>query len=131
MSIYFLSFYTEGPEIDGGYDLRDTSKRIRERLSPYFSDVFLFNKRDLKNLPGSENFCNLDDDELEMNPNANKIGYFDFKGFIIDHTLKIIPEGSILIYHDGNFEKNSQYWESDWASDGKDASNPQRSAPHR
>ena len=49
-----------------------------------------------------------------MNPNANKIGYFDFKGFLISHVLDKIPEGSILMYHDGNFEKNSQYWESDW-----------------
>jgi hypothetical protein len=51
-----------------------------------------------------------------MNPNANKIGYFDFKGFLISHILGKIPEGSILIYHDGNFKKNSQYWESDWCN---------------
>ena len=56
MSIYLLSFYTEGPEIDGGYDLRKASIEIRERLSPHFTEVFLFNKRDLKNLPNSEDF---------------------------------------------------------------------------
>lgn len=114
MSIYLLSFYTEGPEIDGCYDLTNASMQIKERLSNYFDEIFLFNKRDLKNIPGSEAFCNTYEEELDMNPNANKIGYFDFKGFLIKHVLEKIPEGSILIYHDGNFEKNSQYWESDW-----------------
>ncbi len=114
MSIYLLSFYTEGPDMEGGYDLRKTSREIKERLSPYFTDIFLFNKRDLKDLPNSENFCNSYGEELDMNPNANKIGYFDFKGFLISHVLGKIPEGSILMYHDGNFEKNSQYWESNW-----------------
>jgi len=112
--IYFLSFCTEGPEIDGCYDLRKTSQEIKERLNPYFKEIFLFSKADLKKMENSENFCNYYEEELEMNPNANKIGYFDFKGFLISHILDKIPEGSILIYHDGNFEKNSQYWESDW-----------------
>jgi hypothetical protein len=114
MNIYFLSFYTEGPEVDGGYDLCSTAKEIKEKLSPYFTEVFIFNKRDLKKIPGSDLFCNSYEEELDMNPNANNIGYFDFKGFLIDKILQKIPENSILIYHDGNFKKNSQYWQSDW-----------------
>jgi len=114
MEIYLLSFYTEGPEVDGGYDLKKSADQIRDKLSPYFTEIFLFNKRELKELPESDQFCNSYEEELDMNPNANKIGYFDFKGFLISHILNKIPEGSILIYHDGNFEKNSQYWESDW-----------------
>jgi len=113
-NIYFLSFYTEGPEIDGGFDLREKSKEVKERLDPYFNEIFMYNKRDLKNIPGSDDICNSYPEELDMNPNAHHIGYFDFKGFIIDHTLSKIPENSILIYHDGNFEKNPQYFESDW-----------------
>jgi len=114
MDIYLLSFYTEGPEIDGGYDLTNTSRQIKEKLSPYFTDIFLFNKRDLKGLPNSGDFCNSYEEELDMNPNANRIGYMDFKGFLISHVLGNIPKDSILMYHDGNFERNSQYWESDW-----------------
>jgi hypothetical protein len=113
-NIYFLSFYTEGPEIDGGFDLTKKSLEIKERLSTYFKDILLYNKRTLKDLPGSEDICNYYDEELGMNPNANHIGYFDFKGFLIKKTLSEIPENSILIYHDGNFEKNPQYFESDW-----------------
>jgi hypothetical protein len=113
-SIYFLSFYTEGSEIDGGFNLTKKSLEIKERLSPYFKDILLYNKRTLKDLPGSEDICNYYEEELEMNPNANRIGYFDFKGFLIKKTLLEIPENSILIYHDGNFEKNPQYFESDW-----------------
>lgn len=33
---------------------------------------------------------------------------------MIDYTLKNIPEGSLLLYHDGNFVKNEQYWQTDW-----------------
>jgi hypothetical protein len=113
-NIYFLSFYTEGPEIDGGFNLTEKSLEIKERLSPYFKDILLYNKRTLKDLPGSEDICNYYEEELEMNLNANHIGYFDFKGFLIKKTLSEIPENSILVYHDGNFEKNPQYFESDW-----------------
>jgi hypothetical protein len=112
--IYFLSFYTEGPDIDGGFDLTKKSKEIKERLSPYFNEFFLYTKRTLKNIPDSNEICNFHEEELEMNPNANHIGYFDFKGFLIKKTLLEIPENSILIYHDGNFQKNPQYFESDW-----------------
>jgi hypothetical protein len=112
MSIYFLSFFTNGD--DGTYDLTEVSSLIKERLSPYFNGVFLYNRDQLKDLPNSDDFCNSYDEELDMNPNANKIGYFDFKPFLIKYTLSKLPENSILIYHDGNFLKNSQYWESDW-----------------
>jgi hypothetical protein len=112
--IYFLTFYTEGPEIDGGYNLTQKSIEIKERLSPFFKEMFFFNKRTLKLLDGSEKVCNEYQEELSMNPNANKIGYFDFKPFIIKKILERIPDNSILIYHDGNFEKNPQYFETDW-----------------
>jgi len=50
-NIYFLSFYTEGPKIDGGFDLTKKSLAIKERLSTYFKDILLYNKRTLKDLP--------------------------------------------------------------------------------
>jgi hypothetical protein len=114
--VYLLFFYTEGPEIDGGYDLSGIANSIKDRLSPFFRDVFSFSKRTLKEIPGSEDFCNSFDEELDQNPNSNKIGYFDFKAFLINHILGQIPEGSILVYHDSNFERNPQYWETDWVN---------------
>jgi hypothetical protein len=110
--IYFLSFYTNGQ--DNTYDLTNVSIELRNRLSIYFDDIFLFDKNELKKLPNSEEFCNVFDEELDMNPNANKIGYFDFKPFLIKNILSKIPEGSLLLYHDGNFERNPQYWQTDW-----------------
>jgi len=112
--VYLLFFYTEGLEIDGGYDLRGIANSIKDRLSPFFKEIFSFNKRTLKEITGSEDFCNSFEEELDQNPNSNKIGYFDFKAFLINHVLGKIPEGSILVYHDSNFEKNPQYWETDW-----------------
>lgn len=113
-NIYFLSFYTEGEPTDRGFNLQTTAKAIKEKLGPFFTDIFLFNKTELKKLPNSNNICNEYDEPLDQNPNANHIGYFDFKPFLIQHVLNLIPENSILVYHDANFEKNPQYWESDW-----------------
>lgn len=113
-NIYLLTFYTEGGGIDKGYALKNVTISIKERLSSFFTDIFAFNKKDLKLLPNSDNICNEYEEALDMNPNANYIGYFDFKGFLIKHILQQIPENSLLVYHDSNFDKNPQYWESDW-----------------
>ena len=113
-NIYFLGFYTEGPEIDGCYDLTGDVQKIKDKISPYFKDMFIFSKRDLKKIPGSDLFCNEYEEELDKNPNSNKIGYFDFKPFLIKYVLDIIPENSILLYHDINFSKIPPYWHTDW-----------------
>ncbi len=104
--IYLLTFSTEGSPHDSGYPLSSCALEIREKLSPYFKEIFSYTPRTLKQLPGSEQFCNEWPEPLDMNPNANFVGYFDFKSFLIDHTLSVIPDGSILMYHDGNFRKN-------------------------
>ena len=112
--MYFLSFCSEGPPHDEGFSLLETSNQIKEKLSPFFEEIICYTKRTLKLLPGSEDICNCYDEPLDQNPNVHNFGYFDFKPFIIDYTLKNIPEGSLLLYHDGNFVKNQQYWQTDW-----------------
>ena len=112
--MYFLSFCSEGPPHDEGFSLLETSNQIKERLSPFFEEIIFYTKRTLKLLPGSGDICNCYDEPLDQNPNVHNFGYFDFKPFIIDYTLKNIPEGSLLLYHDGNFVKNQQYWQTDW-----------------
>jgi hypothetical protein len=114
MLMYFLSFYSEGEPYDQGFSLSKVAEEIKEKLSPYFDDIFLYTKRTLKNLPNSEDICNSYDEPLDQNANVQHFGYFDFKPFLIDYTLKNIPDNSLLLYHDGNFIKNQQYWQSDW-----------------
>jgi len=113
-NLYLLVFYTEGFPNDFGYDLTKSASEIKTFLSPFFKEIFLFSPRELKNLEGSENFCNYIEGEFALNPNLNHVGCGDFKSFLIDYFLKRIPENSILIYHDGNFEKYPQYWQTDW-----------------
>ena len=113
-NLYLLVFYTEGFPNDFGYDLTKSASEIRNFLSPFFKEIFLFSPRELKSLEGSDNFCNYIEGEFALNPNLNHVGCGDFKSFLIDHFLKKIPEDSILIYHDGNFEKYPQYWQTDW-----------------
>ena len=112
--MYLLSFCSEGPPHDEGYSLTDLSDEIKEKLQPYFEEIIFYTKRTLKLLPNSEEVCNCYDEPLDQNPNVHNFGYFDFKPFIIDYTLKNIPENSLLLYHDGNFIKNQQYWQTDW-----------------
>jgi hypothetical protein len=111
--IYFVSFYTKG---DGCFDLSSIVDKIKMELTPHFKKMFFYNKEDLKKLPNSEDICNYYQEPLDLTyfPNAHKIGYLDWKPFIIKHTLKQIPENSILLYHDVNFEKYQNYWQSDW-----------------
>lgn len=117
--VYLLIFSTEGEPHDKGFNLTDCAREIEEKLSPFFKKVWCYTPRTLKELPGSEEFCNEWPEPLDMNPNANNVGYFDFKSFLIDQALAKIPEGSILVYHDGNFIKNQQYWQTDWARIGQ------------
>jgi hypothetical protein len=112
--IYFLSFYTNGPPVDNGSPLGKVADEIKKTMSNYFTDVFMYDKSLLKSLDNSETVCNEFSESLDRNINANFVGYFDFKPFLISHTLKNIPENSILVYHDSNFERNPQYWETDW-----------------
>lgn len=114
--MYLLSFCSEGPPHDEGFSLIETSNQIKERLAPFFQDIFVHTKRTLKLLPNSEDICNCYDEPLDQNTHVHNFGYFDFKPFLIDYTLKNIPEGSLLLYHDGNFVKNEQYWQTDWES---------------
>jgi hypothetical protein len=111
--IYFLSFYTTG---DGAPDLTDVANKVKTKLSKYFTSMFIYNKETLKKLPDSEDICNVFDEPTDMTyfPYAHTMGYYDWKAFIVDYTLKQIPENSILLYHDINFEKYPNYWESDW-----------------
>ena len=112
-NIYFTSFYTKG---DGCFDLSPIVNEVNKKLSPHFEKMFFFNRDELKSLPESDDICNHFDEPLDLTyfPNAHKIGYLDWKPFIIKHTLNQIPENSILLYHDINFKKYPNYWESDW-----------------
>lgn len=112
--LYLLSLCTEGFPHDEGYDITKSAYEIKKFLDPYFEEIFIYTPRTLKELPGSENFCNPQEGEFPLNPGLNKLGCGDFKSFLIDYTLSKIPENSILIYHDCNFEKYVQYWQTDW-----------------
>ena len=110
----FLFFYSKGMPWDKGFNLSKTAFDLTQKLTPYFSKIIAHNKQTLKEIIGSENFCNEYNIPLDKNPNANYFGYFDFKPFLINNELNKMQENEILVYHDGNFVRNSQYWASDW-----------------
>jgi len=110
----FLFFYSRGLPWDKGFNLSTTAEEINEKLRPYFIKVVSHNKQTLKEIQGSEHFCNEFSKTLDKNPNANNFGYFDFKPFLINHELQSLKSDETLVYHDGNFIRNAQYWESDW-----------------
>ena len=112
--MYLITFITEGQPHDNGFNLTSIGEEIKSKLSPYFEEVFVFTKRTLKELNGSEDVCNSYPEPLDNNPNANHVGYFDFKPFLIKHILDKVPQESLVLYHDGNFQKNPHYFDSDW-----------------
>lgn len=112
--IYFLTFCTEGEPFDLGKNLSSNARKIKLLLTPFFDDVIIYTPRTLKECEGSENFCNLHEGGFSLNPGLNTIGCGDFKSFIIDKTLSEIDEGDLLMYHDCNFLKYPQYWQTDW-----------------
>lgn len=111
--IYFVGFYTTG---NGALDLTETALEVQRKLHEYFSGMLVFNPENIKELPGSEDICGTFEEPTDLTyfPYAHRMGYYDWKAFIVNHVINIIPEGSILLYHDMNFEKYPNYWFSDW-----------------
>lgn len=117
--IYFLTFCSEGEPHDRGKSLLHNAEKIKYLLSPYFEEVIVYTPRKLKACEGSENFCNYHHGEFPLNPGLNALGCGDFKSFIIDKTLREVEEGSYVFYHDCNFSKYTQYWQTDWENLGE------------
>ena len=113
-NIYFITFITEGSPYDSGFNLSHIGEEISNRLSPFFEDVYVYTKRKIKELPGGEFICNEYPEPCENNPLHNLIGYCDYKSFLLKYHMNILPEGSLILYHDGNFQKNPHYFDSDW-----------------
>lgn len=117
MNKYLIIFYTEGHPYDRGMHLRDIAFEVKEKLSENFTDIFCYNKRDLKKMPEGDKICNEYDREVKIplsNKIADKIGFYDFKPFLIKHILNETPEESLIFWQDVNFKKYPQYWETEW-----------------
>ena len=111
---YFLTFCSLGPPHDSGQDLSKNISNIKTLLGHYFDDIIFYTPSKLKECDGSDDFCNVLDGVFPLNPGINSNGCGDFKSFIIDKTLSEIDENDVLFYHDCNFEKYTQYWQTDW-----------------
>lgn len=114
VKFYFLTFCSLGPPHDSGNDLSSNISNLKSLLSPYFDDIIVYSPSSLKDCEGSEDFCNVLDGFFPLNPGINSNGCGDFKSFIIDRTLSQMEENDILFYHDCNFQKYPQYWQTDW-----------------
>ena len=112
--IYFITFITEGPPYDGGFNLTKVGEKIKKELDPFFTEIYLYTKRSIKELPGGEEICNEYPEPCENNSFHHLIGYCDYKSFLLKYHMDKLPEGSLILYHDGNFEKNPHYFDSDW-----------------
>lgn len=117
--IYLLTFCSEGAPHDSGKPLLHNIKKMKNLLSPYFTEILVYTPRTIKACPGSEDFCNFHEGEFPLNANLNALGCGDFKSFIIDKTLKEVEENSYVFYHDCNFSKYPQYWQTDWENLGE------------
>jgi len=111
---YFLTFCSLGAPHDSGRDLSSNISNLKSLLSSYFDEIIVYSPSSLKECEGSEDFCNVLEGVFPLNPGINANGCGDFKSFIINKTLSEMSDGDILFYHDCNFEKYPQYWQTDW-----------------
>ena len=114
--LYLLSFCSEGPPADSGEDLSGNVNNIKTLLSDFFDDIFIYSPSSLKECDGSQDFCNVQEGVFPLNPGIHANGCGDFKSFLIDRKLSEMDEGDILFYHDCNFHKYPQYWQTDWGN---------------
>lgn len=112
--MYFVTFCSQGDPYDAGKNLTQNSDNIKNILSSFFDEVFVFTPQSLKLCKGSEDFCNQVGEEFPLNPGISFMGCGDFKSFIIDKLLSEIEDNAILFYNDCNFSKYPQYWQTDW-----------------
>jgi hypothetical protein len=113
--LHFITFYTEGPGFDNCFDLRIQEEHMRMLVEPFVDRYKSYSKRELKTLPNSEDICNEYSEPLKENKHVEKIGYFEFKFFLILYELENnLAENDILIYHDSNIEKFPQYKDTDF-----------------
>ena len=113
--LHLITFYTEGPGFDNCFDLRIQEERMRILVEPFVDRYKSYSKRELKTLPNSEDICNEYSEQCKENKNFEKIGYCDFKFFLILYELEHnVAENDILIFHDSNIDKHIQYKDTDF-----------------
>jgi hypothetical protein len=114
--VHLVSFVTEGPPFDNGINFRQQHDLILEHLSSHFDSIKIYTPRVIKDLPDGHTVCNEYAEWIypPYNVGAEKMGYWDWKPFVIRDMLSNLPDGDIVMYHDSNFDKYG-YWDAmDW-----------------
>lgn len=108
--LHVVTFYTEGPPFDKGLDLKAPAEHLRSLVSPHVDSFTAFCPRTIRDLPGAERICKeYPGAPLPRNKNAEFLGYFDFKPFVMLHVLAQVPAGDLVLFHEANVSKYESY----------------------
>ena len=103
---HYISFCSEGPPKDKGYDLSSSKKILTEELNKTDMQYFFYSPQFLKQ-NGYGDFVKeyANSGLVSVNPNMNNIGFCAWKPLIMLLELEKMNDGDILVYRDCNCEK--------------------------
>ena len=126
--IHFITFYSQGAPYDNGLDLSATENNVRNRIANYVDTFTAYHPKDIADDPEfawsirdwsqvdpkyarhAEGWWSpLHKKYIDINIGCDKTGFFAWKAACIIKKMREIPEGDIVYYHDGNFDKEIDF----------------------
>ena len=126
--IHFITFYSQGAPYDNGLDLSATENNVRTKIQDYVDTFTAYHPKDFANDPefawSIQDWSNIDhkytrhpagwwsplfNKYIDINTGCDKTGFFAWKAACIIKKMREIPDGDIVYYHDGNFDKEIDF----------------------
>jgi len=101
----FVSFYTEGEQVDRCINLQRSASVLNQTLSKYVDETRFYNKRELAGNGNTQYLVREFGDEPKYNAKTHLIGYLRWKPYIILEQLLKANDGDVVYYRDCNVEK--------------------------
>ena len=128
--IHFISFFSEGPPIDNGLDLKKTEKNVYNLINGCLDTFTAYHPKDFANdpefswsvkdwatedqkyaRPNSGWWSPMHKKFLDVGKGSDRTGFYAWKIVCIIKKMREIPDGDIVFFHDGNFDKYINYYE--------------------
>ena len=128
--IHFISFFSEGPPFDNGLDLKETEKNVNNLINGCLDTFTAYHPKDFADDPefawSIQDWSKTDEKYTrpdagwwspmmnkfaDVNKGCDKTGFYAWKAACIIKKMREIPDGDIVFFHDGNFDKYKNYYE--------------------
>jgi len=126
--IHFITFYSQGAPYDNGLDLSATENNVRNKIKDYVDTFTAYHPKDIADDPefawSIQDWSKIDkkyerspegwwspkmNQFVDINAGCDKTGFYAWKVACIIKKMREIPDGDIVYYHDGNFDKELDF----------------------